>query len=86
MHALIVRASEEAPEPNDVVAGWTGLVVFVALILAVAVIGFFLVRSLRRVDSAEEQGLYDHKPTGRADDAVADPAETVADPAEKKGD
>lgn len=80
MHALIagvVRASEEAPEPNDVVAGWTGFAVFVGLILALVVIGYFLVRSLRRADTAEERGLYDHKPGDDADGAAngANPAE-----------
>lgn len=71
---LIVRAAEDAPEPNDVVAGWTGFAVFVGLILAVVVIAFFLVRSLRKVDKAEDEGLYDHKPT-RGAGSAADPAE-----------
>lgn len=72
---LIVRAAEEAPEPNDVVAGWTGFAVFVALILALVVIAFFLVRSLRKVDRAEDEGRYDHKPTRGATNAGSSPVE-----------
>lgn len=76
---LIVRASDKAPEPNDVVAGWTGFALFVGLIVGVVVIAFFLVRSLRRVDRSEELGRYDHKPgdprATRSTDAGGDPAE-----------
>lgn len=78
--SLIVRAAEEdSPPAEDVVAGWTGFAVFVGLILAVVVIAFFLVRSLRKVDKAEDAGLYDHKPTR----GTTNGATNGAGPAEK---
>lgn len=68
---LIVRAAEETPEPNDVVAGWTGFTVFVLLIVAVAVLGWSLTKQLKKVDRAEAAGLYGHddRPVDEADDS-----------------
>jgi hypothetical protein len=57
---LIVRAAEETPEPNDVVAGWTGFAVFILLIVAVAIIGWSLTKQLKKVDRAEAEGVYGH--------------------------
>lgn len=67
---VMVRAAEESPEPNDVVAGWTGFAVFVLLFLAVAFLGWSLTKQLKKVDRAEEQGLYGHddSPTASSDD------------------
>lgn len=56
---LVVRAAEEGPEPNDVVAGWTAFAIFVALILAVVFLGFSLTKRLKNADKAEAAGLYD---------------------------
>lgn len=52
---LLVQAAEETPEPEDVKAGWTGFAVFIALIVATALLLWSMarhVRGLRR--SAEE--------------------------------
>ncbi|GAB3254946.1 hypothetical protein [Nocardioides dilutus] len=62
-HALdlgldLVLASDEAPEAEDVKAGWTAFVVFLLLIGAVVLLGFSLVKHLRRAQAAEEAGLY----------------------------
>jgi hypothetical protein len=54
---------DEVPEADDVKAGWVAFAIFIGLILAVAFLGWSLVRQLRKVDSAEEAGLYD--PTDR---------------------
>jgi len=55
-------ASDPVPSDNDVKAGWVALAV--VLLLAVAV--FFLLRSftkqLKKVDAAEEAGVYADKP------------------------
>ena len=56
---LLVTSSQQAPDDNDVVAGWTAFVLFVALIVAVAVLGFSLTKRLKNVAKAQEQGLYD---------------------------
>ncbi len=52
-------SAQEGPEPNDVVAGWTGFAVFIGLILAVAFLGWSLTKQLRKADRAAEKGLYD---------------------------
>ena len=56
---FVVRAADETPEPDDVKAGWLAFAIFIALILAVAFLGWSLVKQLRKVDAAEEAGLYD---------------------------
>ncbi|WP_435771755.1 hypothetical protein [Nocardioides sp. SYSU DS0651] len=69
MHALLVTAAsvllaaeENKPKDEDVVAGWTGFVVFVFLILGVALIGWALTRSLRTADRARSAGVYGDEP------------------------
>lgn len=59
---LQAAASDPPPSENDVKAGWVALAV--VLLLAVAV--FFLLRSftkqLKKVDAADEAGVYDEDP------------------------
>lgn len=64
--SLVISAEEKAPDDNDVVAGWMGFTVFMFLILAVAVIGWFLTRSLRKAGRAKDEGVYGDVPA--ADD------------------
>lgn len=45
-------------EDTNIVAGWLGFIVFAGLILAVAVIGFALTRSLRTAQRAKDAGVY----------------------------
>lgn len=68
MHLLIathvaplisVLASDPVPDDNDVTAGYVAFAIFIGLILAVAFLGYSLVKQLRKVDAAEEAGLYD---------------------------
>lgn len=62
----LVRAAEEAPDPNDVVAGWVGFAVFIGLVVAVALLGVSLTKHLRKTDRAAEQGVYgDPEPKGQ---------------------
>lgn len=56
--AAVVTFADESPEPEDVKAGWLAFGVFILLILAVAFLGWSLVKQLRKVDAAEEAGLY----------------------------
>ena len=44
----------EAPDPEDVKAGWLGFAVFLLLAAAVAFLGFSLRKHLRKVDFEEE--------------------------------
>ena len=55
----IVTFVDQVPEDNDVTAGWMAFAIFIGLILAVALLGWSLVRQLRKADAAEEAGLYD---------------------------
>lgn len=58
---FILLVEEEAPEANDVVAGWTGLFVILGMAVAVAFLGWSLVRQLKKADKAEAEGLYDER-------------------------
>lgn len=65
--SALVSAEEKAPKDEDVVAGWTGFAVFVALILALAVIGWALTRSLRTASRAKDAGVYGDEPDETGD-------------------
>lgn len=54
----VVSVADQTPEPEDVKAGWLAFAIFIGLILAVALLGWSLVKQLRKVDAAEEAGLY----------------------------
>jgi hypothetical protein len=56
--AQLVVLVDEAPEPEDVKAGWMAFVVLLLLIAAVAFLGFSLTKHLRKAQAAEEAGLY----------------------------
>ena len=56
---LIVSLVDEVPEAEDVKAGWAAFGIFLALIAAVAFLGWSLVRQLRKAQAAEDAGLYD---------------------------
>jgi hypothetical protein len=51
--------TDEAPEPEDVTAGWTALLVFLLLIAGVVFLGFSLVKQLRKAQAAKDAGVYD---------------------------
>jgi len=51
--------ADQTPEPEDVTAGWTALVVFLLLIAAVVFLGFSLVKQLRKAQAAKDAGVYD---------------------------
>ena len=64
MNPLIAWA-DKVPADNDVTAGWVAFAVFIALVLAVAVLGFSLTKHLRRASDNAERGVFDpsDKPT-----------------------
>ena len=70
MNALTLLAlAAEGPEPHEVKAGWTALVMFLLLILAVVVLAFSLVKQLRKAKAAQDAGVYDEKPAERPTDS-----------------
>ncbi|MGB0102423.1 MAG: hypothetical protein WBP61_19245 [Nocardioides sp.] len=83
---LVVALVDEVPEEEDVKAGWTAFVIFIGLILAVALLGFSLVKHLRKAEASEEAGLYDPPrrrrtpERGAAVDGDAEPGEPGVDP------
>ncbi|MFC7494478.1 MULTISPECIES: hypothetical protein [unclassified Nocardioides] len=82
--SFVVAATDPAPKDEDVTAGWLAFAIFIGLILAVAFLGFSLVKQLRKADAAEEAGLYDpsdKKPRPQ----LTQQAETEAEP-ERKDD
>jgi hypothetical protein len=56
---LVVSFADEVPKDEDVKAGWLAFAIFIGLILAVAFLGFSLVKQLRKAQAAEDAGLYD---------------------------
>jgi len=60
---LLVQLVEETPEAKDVKAGWTAFAIFLLLGLAVAFLGWSLVKQLRKAQAAKDAGVYGDKPT-----------------------
>ena len=54
----LVSAADQAPAPEDVKAGWVAFAVFIALGIAVALLGFSLTRHLRKARDNAEHGVF----------------------------
>jgi hypothetical protein len=59
---LVATAVDKTPKDDDVKAGWTAFVIFLLLIGAVVVLGFSLVKQLRRAEAAKAAGIYGDEP------------------------
>ena len=60
---LLAPAKDPVPAPDDVKAGWVAFGVFIALAVAVALLGISLTRHLRTVRSNAERGdVFDPSP------------------------
>jgi hypothetical protein len=66
---LIVRFADKSPEPEDVKAGWTAFAIFLLLFAAVILLGFSLVKHLRKAQAAQDAGAYDGPTEDRTDDS-----------------
>jgi hypothetical protein len=55
---LVVAAADQRPEDEDVKAGWTAFALFGLGLVAVGLLGWSLVRQLRKVESARKAGVY----------------------------
>jgi hypothetical protein len=54
----VLPFEDRVPEAEDVKAGWLAFAIFIALILAVAFLGFSLVKQLRKAQAARDAGVY----------------------------
>jgi hypothetical protein len=58
---LQAAASDPVPAENDVKAGWVALVVVLLLVVAVVFLLRSFVKQLKKVDAADQAGVYDEK-------------------------
>lgn len=56
--AALVSAEDKTPDDNSVVAGPLGFVIFIALVIAVALLGWSLSKHLRKARQAADEGVY----------------------------
>ena len=77
-------ASDPTPAAEDVTAGWTALLVFAGLILAVVVLGRSLVKQLRKAQAARDAGVYGDEPTVASKDAAADESDEHPPPSRSR--
>lgn len=85
---LVALVDDKPPDPDDVVAGWTMLVMFLVLIAIVALLGFSLTRRLRNAQQSAEEGRYDPSVRRRGpaeEDGDAGSTTDVADPTDPAG-
>ena len=54
----LVDGADKVPAPEDVKAGWLAFGVFIALGIAVALLGFSLTRHLRKARDNADRGVF----------------------------
>lgn len=59
---LLILLSDPTPEAENVTAGWIGFVFFFAGLVAVGLLGWSLVKQLRKVEDARKRGVYGDEP------------------------
>ena len=64
---LLIVLLDTTPDPTEVKAGPLGFAVWIFMILAVVVIGFSLVKQLRKAQAAKDAGVYGDEPVTRDD-------------------
>ncbi len=62
---LLIVLTDTTPDPAEVKAGPLGFAVWIFMILAVVVIGFSLVKQLRKAQAAKDAGVYGDEPVTR---------------------
>jgi len=55
---VLAAASDPRPDDNNVVAGWVGFAVLIALIIAVVFILRSFTQQLKKVDAARDAGVF----------------------------
>lgn len=71
---VLAASSDPRPEDNNVVAGWVGFAVLIALIIAVVFILRSFTKQLKKVDAARDAGVYGDE------EAVTDESEETGTP------
>jgi ABC-type uncharacterized transport system permease subunit len=56
---LVAARLDRVPAAKDVTAGWVAFWVFIALVVAVALLGYSLTRHLRKARSNADLGVFD---------------------------
>jgi F0F1-type ATP synthase membrane subunit b/b' len=81
MTALVVlaAASDPRPDDNNVVAGWVGFAVLIALIIAVVFILRSFTKQLKKVDRARDEGVF-----GDEDDAEEESEDSGTPPTHRQ--
>jgi TRAP-type C4-dicarboxylate transport system permease small subunit len=59
---VLALSSDPRPDDNNVVAGWVGALVLVALVVAVVFILRSFTKQLKKVRAAQEAGVFDDEP------------------------
>ncbi|WP_166133490.1 hypothetical protein [Nocardioides ochotonae] len=72
---VLMERLDETPKPEDVKAGWVGFGVFLALCVAVGLLGWALTRQLRRTDANRKAGAFGPYREPRPDTRI--PGETT---------
>ncbi len=57
--AVLLPGADPVPAPEDVKAGWVAFAVFIALAVAVALLGLSLTRHLRTIRTNAELGVFE---------------------------
>ena len=88
--AVMIDGVEQGPEPEDVKAGWVAFALFLLLCAAVALLGFSLVKQLRKAQAAKDAGVYGDQPvaareTAAAADEGTDPESPSDHPEQSRG-
>ncbi len=63
---LIILLEDPTPEPTEVKAGPLGFALWIFMIVAVVIIGFSLVKQLRKAQAAKDAGVYGDEPVDRS--------------------
>jgi hypothetical protein len=64
---LIILLDDPTPKDTEVKAGPLGFALWIFMILAVVVLGFSLVKQLRKAQAAKDAGLYGDEPVEPTD-------------------
>ena len=75
---LLILVDDPMPKPTEVKAGPLGFAIWIFMIIAVVIIGFSLVKQLRKAQAAKDAGVYGDEPVDRTatDTTEQDPSST----------
>jgi hypothetical protein len=77
--ALLQGNLDPAPEPENVKAGWTAFGIFLGGVATVALLGWSLVKQLRKVEDARKKGVYGDEPELDGETEIPAAGTTTAD-------